>query len=88
MTAIESRLQELLLKQARTLDVEPDEAPAWNLDAKIETHGLNSMAMLALIRAINSEFDVNIIPGEGPELTTLRDLVDYLESHSKSSSTT
>ena len=82
MTATENRLQELLLEQARTLDVESDEAPAWSLDAKIETTGLNSMAILALIRAINSEFDVNITPEEGAEFTTLRDLVDYLESHS------
>ena len=51
------------------------------LDHSFADGGVNSMAALAFLRAVMSEFDVQIPPEELAQMSNLQRLVDYLEAH-------
>ena len=51
------------------------------LDHSFADGGVNSMAALAFLRVVMSEFDVQIPPEELAQISNLQGLVDYLEAH-------
>ena len=79
MPSVQERLITLL---DENLDVEGrTKGQPLELDHSFADGGVNSMAAVAFLRVVMSEFSVQIPPEELAQMSNLQGLVDYLEAH-------
>lgn len=80
MNLTEERLRRLVLSQAKALTESGEKGKVLDPDADLSSLGLNSMALLAILKRINTEFGLDITPEEAVNLNTLRKVVAFVES--------
>jgi acyl carrier protein len=75
---VEQKLRRIIAEQ---MGMNPAEISP---DATFDDLGLDSLDSVTLIMAIEEAFDVQISDQDAGKLSTLQDLVDYIQKHAKS----
>lgn len=70
-----------LLKEGIDLEVPPGTDVEIDLDAQIRDYDLNSLAVAAIVKSVNEEFNVQIPLDNLEAFKTPNDLLNYLEEH-------
>ena len=78
MTRIEEQLR-TLLREHLTIADEPLHVPE-DLNTNLRDLGVSSLDVLRFAKLVSAEFDVTLNPEDCQRLTTLKELVAFLES--------
>lgn len=76
MATTEERLRQLATEN---LEVDGNQI---NLDGSVADSGVSSVAIVAFVRLVGQELNVELPPADVSEMKSLRDLVNYIDAKS------
>ena len=76
MATTEERIRQLA---AENLEIEGNPV---GLDTSVADSGVSSVALVALVRLVGQEFNVELPPADVSQMNSLRDLVNYVDAKS------
>ena len=78
MSSVEERVKKIVVEQ---LGVKEDEVT--NAASFVDDLGADSLDIVELIMALEEEFDMEIPDEDAEKISTVGDVVEYIESHKK-----
>ena len=76
MATTEERIRQLA---AENLEIEGNPV---GLDTSVADSGVSSVALVALVRLVGQEFNVELPPEDVSQMNSLRDLINYVDAKS------
>ena len=76
MASTEERIRQLA---AENLEIDGSQ---FSLDASVADTGLSSVAIVAFVRLVGQELNVELPPADVSQMNSLRDLINYIDAKS------